>query len=333
VWSEITEALPDAALVVTPEGLVSTANALARDALHLDPVGLPIASVLRGEAFVSTFAESRKLGHGVSVEIELHSMPPRQFLAHIAPLGTDGAALVMLRDFTREQAVEKMRSDFVANASHEMRTPLSSIIASIETLQGAARNDPAAQQNFLTLMLTQAQRMKRLIDDQLTLSRIELNEHVRPTTRVSLSDVVRQACGNLQALAKEYGVEISVDYTGPCELRGNSDELLQVAQNLIENAIKYGGSGGRVAVSCETQSDAVVLQVRDWGLGIASVHLPRLTERFYRVSTKESRARGGTGLGLAIVKHILLRHRGNLDIASEPGHGSTFTVRIPQMKS
>jgi two-component system phosphate regulon sensor histidine kinase PhoR len=251
----------------------------------------------------------------------------------LSRLGNHGHILVLLRDLTREQAVEKMRSDFVANASHEMRTPLSTIIGTIETLQGAAKEDPKAREKFLSSMLAQAHRMKRLIDDLLTLSRIELNAHVRPSSKVSLSNIAKQAKSNLTTFATEYNVELELISDGEVQVSGEPDELLQVALNLIENAIKYGGEGKRVEIHCSEMGRNGVLSITDFGQGIAEDHIPRLTERFYRVSTKQSRARGGTGLGLAIVKHIVLRHRGEMDIRSEPSRGSTFTVSIPLYNS
>jgi two-component system phosphate regulon sensor histidine kinase PhoR len=226
-----------------------------------------------------------------------------------------------------------MRSDFVANASHEMRTPLASIIGAIETLQGAAKNDAKAREMFLGTMLTQAQRMKRLIDDLLTLSRIELDEHVLPSARVDLAKITAQACAHLASQAKAAKVEVTCEGDVSVPVRGNADELMQVALNLIENAIKYGSSGKRVAVRCAAVDGKAVLSVEDHGPGIAAEHIPRLTERFYRVNTQDSRARGGTGLGLAIVKHIVLRHRGQFDIQSMPGKGSTFQINIDISKS
>jgi two-component system, OmpR family, phosphate regulon sensor histidine kinase PhoR len=175
--------------------------------------------------------------------------------------------------------------------------------------------------------------MKRLIDDLLTLSRIELSAHIRPNAKVRLADIATQAKANLMTVAAASGVSVELTSAPGLEVAGNSDELLQVAQNLLENAIKYGSSGGRIKVDCHKQGNDGILAVKDFGQGIAEHHLPRLTERFYRVSTQESRSRGGTGLGLAIVKHILLRHRGKLLIESEPGRGSTFTVSIPLAES
>jgi two-component system, OmpR family, phosphate regulon sensor histidine kinase PhoR len=321
-------ALPDAALLLGPEGAVLAANAHAREALQLDPIGLPVATVIRSAALVDALRTLKRGGFSDNVPFELFGPIARQFILHVAAVGTGGEVLVLLRDLTREQRIEKMRSDFVANASHEMRTPLASIMGSIETLQGAARNDAKARETFLGTMLAQAKRMKGLIDDLLTLSRIELNEHVRPNTRVALAEVAKQAKSNLSALAKESNVVVTLE-DAHVPVLGDAEELLQVALNLLENAIKYGASGGRVEMTCVARGTEGVLSVRDFGQGIAEVHLPRLTERFYRVSTQESRARGGTGLGLAIVKHIVLRHRGRLDVTSDVGKGSCFSVVIP----
>lgn len=330
---QLINALPDGAIVIDGSATIVAANSLAEDALNLRLAGLNVSAVIRNASFIDALATV--LGDGVaqSVDIEVRGKPPRQLSAHIAPMEGSGRVLILLRDLTREQAIEKMRSDFVANASHEMRTPLSSIMGAIETLQGAAKNDAKARDMFLGTMLAQAHRMKRLIDDLLTLSRIELNEHVRPNAKVSLVDVARQAKSNLSGLAQEAGVAVEITSPGAVAVAGDAEELLQVVLNLLENAIKYGGSGGRVEIACEQTGKDGTLSVRDFGKGIAEVHIPRLTERFYRVNTQESRQRGGTGLGLAIVKHIMLRHRGRLDITSEPGQGSVFSISVPLYKS
>lgn len=325
-------ALPDGALAVDGNGTILAANGLAEDALGLSLTGLNVTGVLRATAFSDALSMTLADGEPQSIDIEVRGKPPRQLNARIARL-REGHVLVLLRDLTREQAIEKMRSDFVANASHEMRTPLASIMGAIETLQGAAKDDAAAREMFLGTMLSQARRMKRLIDDLLTLSRIELNEHVRPNAKVSLLDIARQAKSNLAGMAKEGNVVVEIEGDAAAVVAGDGDELLQVTQNLLENAIKYGETGGRVAVSCRLQGREARLAVQDFGRGIAEFHIPRLTERFYRVNTQESRQRGGTGLGLAIVKHIVLRHRGRLDIHSELGRGSTFTVTIPLYNS
>jgi two-component system phosphate regulon sensor histidine kinase PhoR len=227
-----------------------------------------------------------------------------------------------------------MRADFVANVSHELRTPLAAIAGFIDTLQGPARDDPAARERFLGIMQAQAWRMARLIDDLLSLSRIELRAHQRPDTPVDLVPIVRQIVDGLQTLARDRDVVLEVTApTEPLMVLGDRDELTRLFENLIENGLKYGASGKRVDIALapvaasDGQGEARV-SVRDYGPGIAAEHLPRLTERFYRVDVGESRAQGGTGLGLALVKHILNRHHGRLSIDSREGEGATFTVRL-----
>jgi len=251
----------------------------------------------------------------------------------VSLLGRDGQPaarllLVTLDDLTPLRRVEEMRADFVANASHELRTPLAALSGFIDTLQGPARDDAAARARFLTIMQAQATRMARLIDDLLSLSRIELNAHLRPDTPVELTGIIRQVVDGLQTLARDREVEINVKPSERIEVPGDRDELLRVFENLIENALKYGASGKRVdvALSADNAKGEARVSVRDYGPGIAPEHLPRLTERFYRVDVADSRAQGGTGLGLALVKHILNRHGGRLSIESIYGEGANFTA-------
>jgi two-component system, OmpR family, phosphate regulon sensor histidine kinase PhoR len=231
--------------------------------------------------------------------------------------------------------VEEMRADFIANASHELRTPLAALLGFIETLQGSAKDDPAAREKFLAIMQGQAARMARLIDDLLSLSRIELNAHLQPNTPADLTPIVRQVADGLQMLARDRGVEIKVTVPSePLIVLGDRDELIRALENLVENALKYGAAGKRVDLTLargQTRAGApeARLSVRDYGPGIAPEHLPRLTERFYRVDVAESRAQGGTGLGLALVKHVLNRHGGRLSIDSTPGAGAAFTMHMP----
>jgi two-component system phosphate regulon sensor histidine kinase PhoR len=241
-----------------------------------------------------------------------------------------------LRDLTRQQQLERMRVDFVAHASHELRTPLASLLGFIETLQGPARNDDRVREKFLGLMQAQGERMRRLINDLLSLSRIEMNAHDRPSTLVDLAIIAKQVCEMMAGIARENDVAIETSLPHEMPVQGDHDELVQVIQNLIENAVKYASSGRRIVVSGLLRQgvlNGVELSVQDFGPGIAPEHLPRLTERFYRVNVQESRSRGGTGLGLAIVKHILNRHRGRLTISSEISEGSTFTVKLPTPKA
>jgi two-component system, OmpR family, phosphate regulon sensor histidine kinase PhoR len=330
---ELLSALPDGALLISSSGMVLAANEPALDILQTNAAGLTATSVMRHPSFADALAVARQSNRPVNFKAEIYARPPRQISFHIAPTGAHGAILVLLRDLTREQAIEKMRADFIANASHELRTPLTSILASIETLQGAARNDPKASATFLAGMFTQGQRMRRLIDDLLILSRIEINEHVKPRAITSLINIAQQAKANLAVAAEIAKVTVDIKGDTKIEVAGDADELLQVALNLLENAVKYGGAGGLIEIECTSDDVHGILAVRDFGQGIADHHLPRLTERFYRVSSQESRSLGGTGLGLAIVKHIVLRHRGKLAIRSAKGEGSTFTVSIPLAKS
>lgn len=252
--------------------------------------------------------------------------------------GTDKCLLLTFHDQTPLRRVEEMRADFVANASHELRTPLAALSGFIDTLQGPARDDAKARERFLGIMHAQATRMARLIDDLLSLSRVELSAHVRPDASVDIVPIIRQVADGLEPLAAERQVAIEIDLPEtPVTIAGDREELLRLFENLIENALKYGASGGRVIVSLVRAvsgegTPEVRVMVRDFGPGIAPEHLPRLTERFYRVDVGDSRAQGGTGLGLSLVKHILNRHRGRLLIESVPKKGATFTACFPQAK-
>jgi two-component system phosphate regulon sensor histidine kinase PhoR len=258
--------------------------------------------------------------------------------------GSDKCMLMTFHDLTPLRRVEEMRADFVANASHELRTPLAALSGFIDTLQGPAKDDAKARERFLGIMHAQATRMARLIDDLLSLSRVELSAHVRPDTLVDLVPIIGQVVDGLEPLAGERQVAIEVELPDQAvTIAGDREELLRLFENLIENALKYGASGGRVIVSVTTfeppkpisgeATPEYRIVVRDFGPGIAPEHLPRLTERFYRVDVGDSRAQGGTGLGLSLVKHILARHRGRLLIESVPNQGATFTACFPQVKA
>jgi two-component system, OmpR family, phosphate regulon sensor histidine kinase PhoR len=250
--------------------------------------------------------------------------------------GTERCMLMTFHDQTPLRRVEEMRADFVANASHELRTPLAALSGFIDTLQGSAKDDAKTRERFLGIMHSQASRMARLIDDLLSLSRVELSAHVRPDTLVDLVPIIRQVMDGLEPLARERQVTIELELPQTqAVIAGDREELLRLFENLIENALKYGASGGKVmlsltsAISGEGMPEVRVM-VRDFGPGIAPEHLPRLTERFYRVDVGDSRAQGGTGLGLSLVKHIVNRHRGRLLIDSAPNEGAAFTACFPQ---
>jgi two-component system phosphate regulon sensor histidine kinase PhoR len=334
-------ALPDAAIALDRATRVIAFNvaahaiapALARGALA--SLALRVPEVVEAVRAVAAGNEPR------SVEFTQRVPVDRWFVAHIRSIAADGIDFILLvfQDLTPLHRVEEMRADFVANASHELRTPLAALSGFIDTLLGPARQDAAARERFLAIMKTQAARMARLIDDLLSLSRIELIEHVHPQTPVDLVPIVRQVVDGLQTLAADRKVEIALAVPDePALVPGERDELTRVFENLIENALKYGASGKRVDVAFSRAvapdgSAEMLVTIRDYGAGIAAQHIPRLTERFYRVDVTQSRAEGGTGLGLALVKHILNRHRARLAIESELGKGATFTVSLPTVHS
>jgi two-component system phosphate regulon sensor histidine kinase PhoR len=336
----ILSGIADPVVVLDPQGNVSMFNAKAKTALPQVELGRSLSFAVRSPEVVS--AVERVLREGAVAETEFHEKVPveRSFEVHATPVRIDTAPagstgpgteiVVLFRDVTAARRLERMRVDFVANASHELRTPLASLYGFIETIEGPARNDPAAQKRFLAIMREQARRMSRLIDDLLSLSRIELKEHVHPTDDVRLDTVLREVIDTLSPLALECKTQINTEGLGRVVVRGDRDELIRVFENLIENAVKYGQSGGRVEVSLADKERSVSVTVRDYGPGIAPEHLPRLTERFYRVDVVESRQKGGTGLGLALVKHILNRHKARLVVRSELGAGASFEVVFPK---
>ena len=248
-----------------------------------------------------------------------------------------GAVMVTFQDITHLEHANQMRRDFVANVSHELRTPLTALMGFIETLRGPARDDPAVQDRFLQIMSDEANRMNRLVGDLLSLNRVEREERVRPKEQLELTGLLQSTISSLRPLAEDAGVVLSLEaQDGAISITGDSDQLRQVFTNLIENGIKYGASGGSVTVRVVSserdtamRGPAVRVQIVDKGPGIDAIHLPRLTERFYRADSHRSRQLGGTGLGLAIVKHIINRHRGRLRVDSELGKGSVFTVLLP----
>jgi two-component system phosphate regulon sensor histidine kinase PhoR len=339
VWPEtgvklFAEALPDPCFVLDRRGVVRYANKRAAAGFPIRP-GEPFAFRLRVPELAAAFDRVSRGGPPERIEFAERVPTERWFAAWFAALDARGAEdfiILLLDDLSEQKRIDRIRVDFVANASHELRTPLASLAGFIETLQGPARDDPTARGRFLSIMHDQALRMSRLIDDLLSLSRIELKVHVKPSDPVDLIPVLRHLTDSLEPRARELGVTIESELPdGPVTVPGDRDELIQVFENLIENAIKYGQSGKRVVVSLEpTEAGTPSVSVRDFGPGIAEEHLPRLTERFYRVDVEASRQHRGTGLGLAIVKHILARHGARLSVESRPGEGARFTVNFPE---
>ncbi len=341
----VVESLPQPCFITDRRGVVRYVNRAVSEQIGSVRPGDPLSFKLRMPSFLE--ALDRVAAGQPAERIRWSEKVPteRLFEAFVTPMemppltpgrGAHGPEflLVIVNDLSEQQRLERMRADFVANASHELRTPLASLTGFIETLQGAARDDVAMRERFLAIMSEQASRMARLIDDLLSLSRIEMRLHVRPSEEQDLTVVLVHVIDALTPLAEESGVTLERSLPDRALfVRGDRDELVQVFENLIENGIKYGASGGRVHVSARVEKEnggapQVFVAIRDWGQGIADEHVPRLTERFYRVDVATSRQQKGTGLGLAIVKHILARHRGRLLIESAPGKGSTFIVRL-----
>ena len=335
-------AVPDPLILLDERRRIVRANAQAAAFIGITPEPRDLAAAFRNPAVLAAAdavlggERARVVDFSLTVPVERQL---RARFARIDHLSPDGAVAVLsLYDITELKRAEQMRADFIANASHELRTPLATLIGFIETLRGPARDDAEARERFLAIMHGQASRMARLVEDLMSLSRIELNEHVMPRDRVALSPLLRQIAETLELRAGER--DICIRLAVPPDLPdvlGDRDELAQVFQNLIDNAIKYGRSGSEIMLQAETASRPtrgssssenamVCVAVCDQGEGIPHEHLPRLTERFYRVDTARSREMGGTGLGLAIVKHILNHHRGFLEVESTPGVGSVFTV-------
>ncbi len=334
--------LPQAAIVLDRDTRVIAFNEAATTIAPALRRGEPALISLRMPELVDAIRRAGKRREPQRVEFFERVPLDRWFEAFVTPVKLAGVGeapsdflLMTFNDLTPLRRVEEMRADFIANASHELRTPLAALLGFIETLQGTAKDDPAAREKFLSIMQGQATRMARLIDDLLSLSRIELNAHLQPNTPVDLAPIVRQVVDGLLTLARDRGVEIKV--AAPQEsliVLGDRDELIRALENLVENALKYGAAGKRVDITlARAQTRAGTpearLAVRDYGPGIAPEHLPRLTERFYRVDVADSRAQGGTGLGLALVKHVLNRHGGRLTIESTLGAGATFIMHLP----
>ncbi|RMH49336.1 MAG: two-component sensor histidine kinase [Alphaproteobacteria bacterium] len=337
------DALPVPVLVVAGDQRVQLANRAARELLARDPAGRPLVTVVRHPAVLD--AVEAVLAGGASRHArQIPRFGPAEgaFDVHVAPAGAEadgrpGAIILTVEEVSAREVAARIRRDFVANVSHELRTPLTSLLGFIDTLRGPAQDDPAARARFLDTMRDEAERMRRLVEDLMSLSRVEENERRRPDARVSVAEVVTAAIAALDPLAAERNARLErPDVDGGLAVAGDHDQLVQVVINLLENAIKYGGRGAvvRIAVSAlphepALRGPAVRIEVADDGPGIDPVHLPRLTERFYRVDTHRSRALGGTGLGLAIVKHIVGRHRGRFRIDSAPGQGTRAIVDLP----
>jgi two-component system phosphate regulon sensor histidine kinase PhoR len=364
----VARALPEPLFILDADGVVEHANPAALELVGLTEVeGRHFASVLRAPNVFEAAESVLATNESHTVEFTTTGGVERTCRAYITPIDADAVvgetaprALVFIRDLTSERRVEQMRADFIASASHELRTPLASLLGFIETLRGHAKDDPEAREKFLSVMQSQAERMQRLVADLMSLSRIELNEHVPPRERVDLAEIAKDVIDSLSPLFDAAGaiVDFTQDTDEPAYIRADRDEVFQAIQNLIDNAVKYGGEPAMVKIrvgrgaaptpftdgppahragdSAEQVAarlgvgvdDLVFIQIRDFGPGVERADLPRLTERFYRVNVERSRKSGGTGLGLAIVKHIMNRHKGGFQIESRLAGGAAFACHF-----
>ncbi len=357
----ILEAMPDPTLLVSANGHIASANAAARRMLGFATPGLRLSAVLRRPELLDAVDAAARDGAVLAVDYEVTAPVEEHFRVFVAPVkfGSRHGALMAFQDQTTAINTERMRADFLANASHELRTPLAAMTLLIETLSGHAKDDPAARERFLKMMHLQATRMRLLIDDLLSLSKIELNEHVPPADQADLAVIVKDMIETLAPQASVRDVQVHFERPDtPAIVVGDRSQLSQVAMNLIDNAIKYSPPGGTLEIVVGFGGDReeaaakagrqwdnasrvallspppaagrqyVYLRVGDSGAGIARRYLPRLAERFFRVERDEGAEQSGTGLGLAIVKHIVNRHRGGLMVESELGRGSAFAVYL-----
>ena len=369
----ILNALPEPVVLLKGDGQVELANPATSEFVGMTAEGKHFTSVFRAPA-VGLALEDAIMSHSPQIaEFVISGSVDRHCRIYVTPLvpeaepgetegELDDRMLVFISDLSTERRLEKMRTDFIANSSHEFRTPLASMLGFIETLRGHARDDAEAREKFLGIMQSQAERMLRLVTDLMSLSRIELNEHMPPQDKVDVVALAEDVRASLGPVADSYSGLVEIENALDAEMRfvsGDRDELVQVIQNLTDNALKYSGESPKVSIRLgrgeptpiaagtlrtgETaaqissragiKSDELIyVQIRDQGPGIKRKDLPRLTERFYRVDVEESRTRGGTGLGLAIVKHILNRHKGGMQIESVEGVGSAFTCYFRPFK-
>lgn len=333
-------AIPIPAFAVLQDARIAAANEAATAILGPQIIGRHYITALRQPDVLDAIERSARTRQTAEAEyVATTEVAEARYRVVASPFGEgeDSGTLVCLEDVSDLHTAGRMRRDFVANVSHELRTPLTAVMGFIETLQGPARKDEAAQTRFLAMMLNEAQRMDRLVGDLLSLSRVEAVERQRPSTPVRVADILSASLSTLGHQAEQAGIKITTQLDDDStQVAGDADQLRQVLNNLLENAIKYGSDGGEITIlvnapvhDASLRTRAVRIMVNDNGAGIDPLHVPRLTERFYRIDEHRSREMGGTGLGLAIVKHIVNRHRGRLEVSSIPGEGSQFSVILP----
>jgi two-component system phosphate regulon sensor histidine kinase PhoR len=340
-FRDLLAAIPVPLVLIDGQERISSVNLPGEALFGSGLEAMPFVAVLRQPALIEAVEQALaggRVAHAQYVRSELERDETYRVLVTPVQMESGNGALVSFEDTTDLQRAEQMRRDFVANVSHELKTPLTALLGFIETLKGAAKDDPVARERFLNIMEMEAERMNRLVTDLLSLNRVESNHRVRPSESVDVREMIYATQNALRPMAEAKSVrfELIEDVDANLTIPGDRDQLVQVFTNLIENAIKYGGAGGIVTVSMQRHAKApgfkdgfVQVDVIDQGDGFDPIHIPRLTERFYRVDSHRSRELGGTGLGLAIAKHILNRHRGRFRIKSAEGEGARFSVLLP----
>ncbi len=342
----LVDTLPDILIMTNDDKMIVRTNRAARNIFGQNLAGRNLRDIIPNDKLINAITAVVEDIQGQEIEFHLPDPAPRDFQAIIErfPIPSAGgiSIVITMTDITSQKRIQRMRADFVANASHEIRTPLASIIGFIETLRGPAKDDERARDEFLKVIAEQAERMSKLLNDLLSLSKIEMNAHNVPTGRVDLLRIIRGEKQHFEWACKQKNVNIRMKLSDTIPpTRGEDEELAQVVRNLLGNAIKYTMPDTDVVISTKLTTQmpddpifrslkrAIVFSVQDQGEGIPAEHIPRLTERFYRVDSARTRKVGGTGLGLAIVKHVLNRHHGVLHIDSVVGEGSTFSIYLP----
>ena len=345
IEAQILDGLLDPVILLDENRVVMDGNNAAFELIGADARGRDLDTLLDSRRILKAVNKVLAGKQSQPEEVSLRAPVFRTYEMRVLKLpgrksGMSGWVMIVLHDISSAKMAEKMRADFVSNVSHELRSPLSSLLGFIETLQGSARDDPQAQTRFLAIMEGEARRMARLVNDLLTLSKVEADAHIRPEEAVDLYQVLREVADILSSRAGRRDMSIELAMAEPLpRVAGDRDELFQLFRNLIDNAINYGAEGTAIEIAAEFRGDEVagnegmlMVSVTNYGIGIQPKHLDRITERFYRIDKARSRSTGGTGLGLAIVKHIVQHHRGELAISSEPGDRTTFSVRLPTIE-
>jgi len=335
----IVDELDDFLFVLDKFNTVKYLNKSSEKRFGLNLIDKNVSSIIRDSELIKNIEISSKQKETKNIKIEITTPSFQYYDIFIIPGPTNlypvvGSVVLFIKDLTEIIKAQKFRTDFVANVSHELRTPLMSIKGSIETIEGAAKDDPKAQKKFRKIILDQSNRMQTLIDDLLILSRIELDEHIRPNDKVNVNDIFDQIESNFELIMKEKNINLLNSLDKPTEVIGDYNKLFTVFSNLVDNSIKYSLNNTRIEVHSEIKKGKIIeksicVSVKDQGIGIPKKHIDRITERFYRVDENKSHNVGGTGLGLAIMKHIITQHRGDYEILSDLGKGTEVKIYLP----